>query len=529
MIPRRSFILLLCIGLAGFCLAGEAPERASLHGTVRDPEGKPIAAAIVAITGTEGGALDRRPAKSGSDGKYTLSVGVKPGGMVRVTQVSVQAAGFIRFDEEFTRPLILRPGKTVELDFVLAPGEVLAGRVEVPLTRGERRAGLKLDERQFGFSARGPSFKRFFATEKGGAFEVWVPKGTYTVELLGEPGWPPVRLERVQSGTRGLKLAVVEPTVPEATLAAAFDALWQDMDRHYSYFELKKIDWKALHDRFRPQAVKAGTARQFVDVLDEMLAHLRDGHVWIDWSGQTIAPYLTPPRPENYNRQAVLATLEGVTPCGEFAVIGKTKDGFGAFVMIHQSKADKASVAKAVELIRAMNVPGFLVDLRTANGGNELLAQEIARQFCGKDVVYAKSKYRNGPLHADFGPDHERVLKAVEKPFLKPVVCLIGPRCVSSGEAFAKMMKCLPHVTTVGADTRGSSGNPRPFKLPGVDVTVFYSRWIDMMPDGSLVEGVGVAPAVELTFPRNAYSQGDPTWEKAREILRKKVDETERQ
>ena len=37
------------------------------------------------------------------------------------------------------------------------------------------------------------------------------------------------------------------------------------------------------------------------------------------------------------------------------------------------------------------------------------------------------------------------------------------------------MMKCLPQVTTVGLPTRGSSGNPKPFKLPGVPVTVIYS------------------------------------------------------
>jgi C-terminal processing protease CtpA/Prc len=177
-----------------------------------------------------------------------------------------------------------------------------------------------------------------------------------------------------------------------------------------------------------------------------------------------------------------------------------------------------------VEFIRSMrDTPGFLVDLREANGGDERLALQIARQFCGKDIVYAKSKYRNGPGHDDFGPVYDRVLKAVDKPSTKPVVCLIGPRAVSSGEGFVQMMKCLPHVTTVGLRTRGSSGNPKPFKLPGVEVTVFYSRWVDLMPDGVAIEGAGIAPDVELNFPDKVYTEKDPTWDKALEILRKKT------
>src|SRR5205807_3503568 len=103
----------------------------------------------------------------------------------------------------------------------------------------------------------------------------------------------------------------------------------------------------------------------------------------------------------------------------------------------------------------------FFVDLREANGGNESLALEIARLFCGKQTIYARSKYRSGKKHDEFGQVYDRVLPASDKPYLKPVVCILGQRCVSSGEGFAQMMKCLPHVATVGENTRGASGNPR--------------------------------------------------------------------
>ncbi len=119
------------------------------------------------------------------------------------------------------------------------------------------------------------------------------------------------------------------------------------------------------------------------------------------------------------------------------------------------------------------------------------------------------------------------MLKAGERPYVKPVAVLIGPRAVSSGEGFVQMLKCLPHVTTVGARTRGSSGNPRPFALPGVAVTVWYSRWVDLLPDGTPIEGAGIAPEIAVAAPPGAYREKDPTWERAVEVLRKKASRGE--
>ena len=87
---------------------------------------------------------------------------------------------------------------------------------------------------------------------------------------------------------------------------------------------------------------------------------------------------------------------------------------------------------------------------------------------------------------------------------------MLGPECVSSGEAFAKMMKCLPHVVTLGRKTRGSTGNPQRCALPGVPVVVLYSRWVDMLPDGTPLESRGVPPEVPVELPKPAYKETDP-------------------
>lgn len=311
---------------------------------------------------------------------------------------------------------------------------------------------------------------------------------------------------------------------PEEFLGV-FDALVDDMRRHYSYFQIKKVDGDKLAEQYRPQVEKVSSTNEFVAVLKAMLSELRDGHVWIEHAGEQVPTFRTRSKPQNINLNATLMTLENLQRFGEFAVVGTTKsEGFAAIVVVRQSTADQASVDRVVEFIQAQQgAPGFLVDLRLANGGNESLAQQIAGQFCSEDIVYARSKFRDGPRPSDFGPSQSRVLRAVDPSYTKPVVCILGPGCVSSGEGFAKMMQCLPHVTTVGATTRGSSGNPAPFELPGIDVAVWYSRWVDMLPDGTPIEDAGVVPEIEVAFPRDAYRDEDPTWQRAIEVLREKV------
>ena len=84
-------------------------------------------------------------------------------------------------------------------------------------------------------------------------------------------------------------------------------------------------------------------------------------------------------------------------------------------------------------------------------------------------------------------------------------------------------MKALPQVTTVGMPTRGASGNPKPFQLGGTGVTVTFSRWVDMLPNGETFEGRGISPDMKVDEPPSAYAEQDPTLERALETLRRKI------
>ena len=102
-------------------------------------------------------------------------------------------------------------------------------------------------------------------------------------------------------------------------------------------------------------------------------------------------------------------------------------------------------------------------------------------------------------------------------------MCLLGPGCVSSGEGFAKMLAALPHVTTVGLPTRGSSGNPGMVEVGETGLVVYFSQWVDLLPDGTPIEGKGVPPAVRVEAPAESYKEADPTLAKGLEVLRARI------
>lgn len=496
----------------------------TITGKVADRKGNPVAGAEVGLNNSQWARLvtegDGFKTKTGPDGRYTLAVKCQGTFRLHVTKMWAEQRGFVKAEE--TDRHVLPPGGSATVNFTLTPGEPFGGTLKVRPDAFERDA----EKSKHFLHVTGPGVDESVLATNGEKFELTLPPGTYTVELTRGSN-----KKLTWSGATGKTDHVFEQPAfrftPE-TVGAGFDELGQAMDRHYSYFTLKPgVDWAKLRDEYRPKAIKAKSADELAAVLKEMLAHLKDGHVWMEMpDGKVVGTHRTP-WTYNGNRKVVRDQLTDVTECGEFAVVGRTKpDGVGYFLMTHQSAATPELVAKAAAAIEKLaDAPGFVIDLRNANGGSEPLAQEIARLFCAKTTVYAKSRYRSGKGHAEFTEDYPRELPAAKsgRPYLKPVVCLLGPGCVSSGEGFAKMMAALPHVTTVGLPTRGSSGNPGPEEVGETGVVVYFSRWVDLLPDGTPFEGKGVPPAVRVEVPAEAYKDADPTLAKGLEVLRAKA------
>jgi C-terminal processing protease CtpA/Prc len=67
------------------------------------------------------------------------------------------------------------------------------------------------------------------------------------------------------------------------------------------------------------------------------------------------------------------------------------------------------------------------------------------------------------------------------------------------------MFRAVEGATLVGLPTAGASGNPRPARLPN-GVEVWFSRWVNELPDGTPTEGKGIPPHVRV----EVGAEGDP-------------------
>ncbi len=297
---------------------------------------------------------------------------------------------------------------------------------------------------------------------------------------------------------------------------SSFDILANDMQDHYSFFQHKQIDWRALTAKHKAAADAAKTEEQFIAAIKPMLAKLEDPHVWIENSQGSIVTAWSRKVQPNFDMAFVVKRLARYKQLGKSALLGKTKDGFGYVAIADLMQPPEFYDQVVKSLVTMKNAKGIIVDIRANSGGSEIEARKIARFFNDKTVVYAKPKYRNGPTAGNFGPAQSRTLKSSSTPFIKPVVCLIGPRCISSGEGMAAMMAAIDHVTLVGLPTRGASGNPMPVKLPN-GTSVHYSRWVSLLPDDTTIEGTGIIPDIEVQ-----HGPGDPAFDRAIRLLREK-------
>jgi C-terminal processing protease CtpA/Prc len=222
---------------------------------------------------------------------------------------------------------------------------------------------------------------------------------------------------------------------------------------------------------------------------------LRDLHVSLSLAGTDI-PVFDRPRAANSNPPAHKKILGGLHVAGrlQWAV---TSDKIG-FVAIYGW--DDGSVPeqfdKALEQMR--DTKGLIVDVRWNGGGNEVFAQQVAGRFLPKEVVYAYDQFRDGLERTNLT---KRFPRKVEPSgpwrYQKPVILLIGQKCMSSSESFVGMMMGATNVTTMGDHTCGSSGNPQVVELP-LQMTVGVPRWIDYLPDGTPLDEHGFKPQISF-------------------------------
>jgi hypothetical protein len=297
------------------------------------------------------------------------------------------------------------------------------------------------------------------------------------------------------------------PVVTPALAQAAFDQLWKAFDEKYAMFVLRpELDWAKLCDQYRPKALASKSAYEFAAVCADMLRPLRDLHVWLTVAGANV-PVFNRVRTANANPQGCKAILRAMAPKGgergEVAwAVTTNRIGFIA-VFGWSDPQTPERFGQALEKMR--DTRGLIVDVRLNGGGDEPMAEKAAGRFLEKEFTYASSQYRNGSSHTNLTEKFPRTASP-RGPWRydRPVVLLIGQKCMSSNESFIGMMTGDPQVTTMGDHTCGSSGNPAIINLP-LDMTVSVPQWIDYLPDGTPLDERGFQPQVPFHAGPGAF------------------------
>lgn len=284
--------------------------------------------------------------------------------------------------------------------------------------------------------------------------------------------------------------------------ASVYDALWRDIDLHYSFFEYKHIDWAALGTRYRPLALAASGERDFAQVLGQLMAELQDVHVAlfpVDAGSplrylsafDTMATYF-----DAHATQSRYVTGARTTPIGGLTY-GMVESAVGYVRIPGFEGAGWAAEMDAV-LQALPNARALVIDIRDNAGGTRALALEVAGRFADRPRTMGYVRVRNGPGHGDFS-DYlpQTVSPTGSRHFDGPIFVLTNRRDYSSAEDLVLALKTLPNVTVVGDTTGGASGGPTVRTLPN-GWTYQISEWIAYTPDRQAFEGVGLPPDVPV-------------------------------
>lgn len=214
-------------------------------------------------------------------------------------------------------------------------------------------------------------------------------------------------------------------------------------------------------------------------------------------------------------------------------------------------KIDSMFVSKLPELYKAK---ALIVDLRNNGGGSTGIGSYILKYLTNDSLLYG-SRYSTRQLNSafkawgkytsakdtinnawnkkalltyednyfynlDYSPLKNRLQ---EKRIVIPTVLLIGHNTASAAEDFLIYADNQKHMTKIGQNSFGSTGQPYLFDLPGGGMARVCTKK-DTYPDGREFVGNGVKPDIEvIPTIKDFMNEKDATIEVAVDYLNKKL------
>ncbi len=288
-----------------------------------------------------------------------------------------------------------------------------------------------------------------------------------------------------------------------------FDMMWETLDKRYSFFSYKQIDWDsvkaALEGRLSPDMADD----ELFDLLAEMLYALEDGHVNLrspfdrsrNWRW-----YLD--YPENFNFEVIERNYLREDHRRTGPLLNSFLDSGKVGYIYYGSFASRVSEVHIDYVVnRFKNTDAIIIDIRNNGGGSLSNVDRIASRFADRVRHAYDILYKEGPGHDDFSEAYPyKIFPGGEFQYTKPVYVISNRKSYSSATFFVQSMRVFPHVMIIGDQCGGGGGSPISQELPNGWVYRFSSD-MTLSPEGFNIEN-GVPVDVPLQLDPDSLTIG---------------------
>lgn len=294
---------------------------------------------------------------------------------------------------------------------------------------------------------------------------------------------------------------------PGASPVEVFDALWEDVDERYSYFQEKNIDWDSIGSAYRSRVSDQMEDLELFDLLAEMLFTLEDGHVNLTSTfdlSRNWEWYLN--YPPNFNANIVERNYLGA----DYRQIGpfRTQILDSILYVYYGSFSNTIEEAHLDALMdRARGQKGLIFDIRDNGGGSLSNARRIASCFISQSRLYARRRIKTGPAHDDFSPWEDQYISPRDgSRYAGKIVVLTNRSTYSAANFFAQMARVIPDAVLIGDRSGGGGGTPAYGELPN-GWTYRFSSTQSVSPDGEQLE-FGIPVDIEAALEPEDEQKG---------------------
>ncbi len=290
-----------------------------------------------------------------------------------------------------------------------------------------------------------------------------------------------------------------------------FDYLWSEVNDHYAFFELKKVDWDSVYSVYRPRVSPTTSTIELFTICSEMLNELRDGHVNLSSDFNVSRYNFNATTQKNFSLKLLQDNYIGYDYFTTGALVNQfLENGEVGYIRYGSFLNDIETYDLNFVFQRFRNTKSLILDLRSNFGGSQGNVEQLIGGFINGKRPELYSLLKTGSGKNDFSqPEPYTFHSVVDQPYTKPVMVLINRESFSATSFFSTLARQLDQVTLVGDTTGGGMGVPTGGELPnGWNYRFSGSKTLDH--EGNNFEN-GVPPDIYVIQDVNDFFNGEDT------------------